>query len=83
MPNASLPIPPRLQGVLHHKQTQSSDCLAACVAMVLDYLGCPMPYADLITLLEIGPIGAPRRNVLRLTRVGLRVSYRARRRCPL
>lgn len=76
MPNTSLPVTLRLQGVPHYRQTQASDCLAACVAIVLDYLGRPMPYVDLITLLEIGPIGAPRRNVLQLTQVGLKVSYR-------
>lgn len=76
MPRASLPTIPTLP-VPHRKQTQASDCLAACVAMVLDYLHRPVPYARLLSLLGIGPIGAPRRNILRLTRLGgLEVIYR-------
>ncbi|MCL5998087.1 MAG: C39 family peptidase [Chloroflexi bacterium] len=65
----TLPVP-------HREQTRPSDCLAACVAMVLDYLGQPVPYDRLLALLSIGPFGAPRRNVIRLERLGLRVTYR-------
>jgi ABC-type bacteriocin/lantibiotic exporter with double-glycine peptidase domain len=75
MPRASLPHIPPLN-VPHREQTQSSDCLAACAAMVLAYLGRPVDYARLLAILQIGPVGAPRRNVLRLTRLGLDVTYR-------
>jgi hypothetical protein len=45
--------------------------------MVLDYLHRPVPYVRLLSLLGISPIGAPRRNILRLTRLGgLEVIYR-------
>jgi ABC-type bacteriocin/lantibiotic exporter with double-glycine peptidase domain len=64
-----------LLSVKHRPQTRQADCLAACVSMVLDYLGRPMSYEDLIDLLQIGPIGAPRRNVPRLLRLGLVVTY--------
>jgi len=63
-----LPVP-------HREQAAGSDCLAACVAMVLEYLGRPVAYDRLLTLLDIGPIGAPRRNVLRLSRLQLDVTY--------
>ena len=44
--------------------------------MVLAYLGRPVDYARLLAILQIGPLGAPRRNVWRLTRLGLDVTYR-------
>jgi len=62
--------------VPQREQTQPADCLAACVAMVLDYLEQPISYSQLLRLLGIGPAGAPRRNVLRLARHGLQVTYR-------
>jgi len=65
----ALPVP-------HRKQEQASDCLAACAAMVLAYLGRPTDYAHLLNVLDIGPLGTLRRNVLRLTRLGLDVIYR-------
>jgi len=32
-----------------------------------------MPYAELLKLLDIAPYGAPRRNILRLAALGLKV----------
>lgn len=75
MPNKKLPIIPPLT-VPHYKQKGESDCLAACSAMVLDYIGRSIPYTQLCELLQIGPIGAPRRNVINLTRHGFDVTYR-------
>jgi len=43
----------QLLPVLHQKQRQQSDCLAACSAMILRYLGIPYEYDQLIRLLEI------------------------------
>ena len=64
----TLPVP-------HREQAQASDCLAACAAMVLGYLGQPVSYTQLLSLLGIGPVGAPRRNITRLSRFGLKVTY--------
>ena len=75
MPNKKLPIIPPLP-VPFHKQEANADCLAACATMVLNYLGRPFPYAQLIRLLQIGPIGAPRRNIVNLAQAGYRVTYR-------
>jgi ABC-type bacteriocin/lantibiotic exporter with double-glycine peptidase domain len=75
MPKTSLPIVLPLP-VPHRKQERDSDCLAACAAMVLAYLNRPTAYAELLTLLRIGPLGAPRRNVSRLAQLGLDVTYR-------
>jgi len=64
-----LPVP-------HLEQLQQSDCLAACAAMVLAYLGEDVDYRRLLTLLDIGSYGAPRRNIIRLARLGVDVVYR-------
>lgn len=75
MPTSLLPVVLPLP-VPHREQQQASDCLAACAAMVLDYLDKPTSYNRLLSLLRIGPIGAPRRNILQLTRLGIDVAYR-------
>jgi ABC-type bacteriocin/lantibiotic exporter with double-glycine peptidase domain len=43
--------------------------------MVLDYLGEPVAYDRLVTLLGIEEFGAPLGNLRRLTRLGLHVTY--------
>lgn len=43
--------------------------------MVLEYVGKLVPYDDLLRLLGISAIGAPRRNILRLARLGLEITY--------
>lgn len=75
MPNTSPSATPPLT-VPHREQLQAADCLAACAAMVLDFLGGTEPYARLLSILGISPIGAPRRNILRLARLGVEVEYR-------
>jgi ABC-type bacteriocin/lantibiotic exporter with double-glycine peptidase domain len=59
----------------HHKQRQQADCLAACVAMVLEYWKQPLAYTRLIALLGIQDFGAPSSNVRRLADLGLSVSF--------
>lgn len=63
--------------VSHRKQVQRSDCLAACAAMVLDYIGRPCPYQQLLSLLGVKAIGTPSSNILRLTRLGVSVIHKA------
>jgi len=43
--------------------------------MVLDFLGVPAPYRQLVSLLDIQEFGAPASNLRNLTALGLRVSY--------
>lgn len=63
--------------VPHRVQKGPADCLAACAAMVLAYHRKSVSYSKLLSLLNIGPIGAPRRNILNLSRLrGLSVVYR-------
>ena len=69
MPANWLPVP-------HRKQTDgAADCLAACAAMVLDFLGVSVPYKQLVSVLNIQEFGAPASNLRNLTTLGLRVSY--------
>lgn len=63
-----LPVP-------HRTQRQQADCLAACAAMVLEYLGRPVDYARLVTLLGIRDFGAPSPNIRRLANLGLSVVF--------
>ncbi len=74
MLKASLPHIPPLN-VPHREQTQTADCLAACVSMTLDYLGHSVDYAQVLHILQIGPLGTLRRNVLRLNLLRLYVTY--------
>ena len=66
MRNALLSIP-------HHQQKQPADCLAACAAMVLDYLGVQVTYDNLQKLLKVEPYGASAYNLHYLTPLGVMV----------
>ncbi len=64
-----LPVP-------HRKQRHRADCLAACAAMALDYLGITVSYPSLLQLLDITPdLGAPASNIRRLSALGISVTY--------
>jgi ABC-type bacteriocin/lantibiotic exporter with double-glycine peptidase domain len=75
MPSKKLPTIPPLP-VPQISQTDDGDCLAACAAMVLAYNGQAVSYAQLLKLLQITPIGAPRRKILNLAQLGINVTYR-------
>ena len=59
--------------VSHRQQIQQADCLAACAAMVLDYLKIPISYNKLIQLLKIDAIGTPFRNLNNLQSLDLSI----------
>lgn len=59
--------------VSHHSQLQSADCLAACAAMVLDYLDVSYDYDELLDLLRITPFGANFENLHYLESLGVQV----------
>ncbi|MBI4670212.1 MAG: hypothetical protein HY741_00910 [Chloroflexi bacterium] len=59
--------------VSHHEQLQQSDCLAACAAMVLDYLGFPAEYDTLLSRLQVGEYGALIGNLRFLEKFGVKV----------
>ena len=68
MPKHLLPVP-------HHKQRERAACLAACAAMVLNYLGLSVAYERLLKLLRVKPYGTSGRNLLHLGELGLQVTY--------
>jgi ABC-type bacteriocin/lantibiotic exporter with double-glycine peptidase domain len=70
-------MPRHLLPVSHQKQKQRVDCLAACAAMVLNYIGCPYTYRQLLRLLRIRQFGAPAPNIVYLEQLGVAVEYRA------
>lgn len=59
--------------VSHRRQKQQADCLAACAAMVLDYLHIPTSYNDLLQFLGVDAIGTPFRRLQNLETLGLNV----------
>lgn len=64
-------MPKSLLSVPHHRQQQPADCLAACAAMVLDYLGIQVGYGRLLKLLKIEPFGASAYNLNYLLSLGI------------
>ncbi|HSN77365.1 MAG TPA: cysteine peptidase family C39 domain-containing protein [Anaerolineae bacterium] len=60
--------------VSHRRQLQQADCLAACSAMLLDYLQLPVDYARLVQLLGIRSYGAAFSNLRRLEELGVSVT---------
>ena len=68
-------MPKVLLPVSHLKQQGEGDCLAACVAMVLERLERAVSYDDLLQLLKIRSYGAPAGNVRLVTQLGLDVTY--------
>ena len=57
--------------VSHRQQSQSSDCLATCAAMLLDYLRVPFKYEQLLRLLRTRSFGTEFSNLRYLTSFGL------------
>jgi len=68
VPNTLLPIP-------HHPQRSDGDCLAACAAMALDYLGVSIDYGRLLRLLGVKPYGTPGSRLNNLASLGVHVHY--------
>ena len=60
--------------ILHRQQRRPAECLAACVAMVLDYLQQLHSYDMLLKILQVGYAGAPFHNLHYLEKLGVSVS---------
>lgn len=59
--------------VSHQKQRHFSDCLAACSAMILDYLLIPYQYEQLLRTLNTRSFGAQFYNIRNLQALGVSV----------
>ena len=70
-----MPAPTILHDVSHVQQRHDGDCLAACVAMLLDSLDRHIAYAELVRLLRIRAYGAPASNVRLLSALDFDVTY--------
>lgn len=64
-----LPVP-------HRTQRTDGECLAACAAMVLAYIGLTTAYEKLLKVLDIHWFGAPFFNIRLLEQLGVLVVYR-------
>jgi len=64
---------PILLPVHHFPQHQTDECLAACAAMVLAYIGTPKPYNRLLKVLNIRDFGTSFFNLRSLTQLGVMV----------
>lgn len=57
--------------ISHRQQSQQADCLAACTAMILEYLHVPVQYENLLRLLNVRSFGASLFNLRNLQKLGL------------
>jgi ABC-type bacteriocin/lantibiotic exporter with double-glycine peptidase domain len=57
--------------ISHRQQSQQADCLAACTAMILEYLQIPVNYARLRRLLNIRYFGAFFSDIERVAALGV------------
>ncbi len=62
-----------LLSVSHLRQQKSADCLAACAAMILEYLQIPVNYTQLLRILRVESFGAFFRNLQHLGSLGVYV----------
>lgn len=68
---------PFLLRVSHVPQHRTGECLAACAAMVLTYMGLPARYEPLLRLLRVKPgIGAASFNIRELEKLGVGIVYK-------
>ena len=64
-----------LLALTHQQQRRRSDCLAACAAMVLDYLGVQVRYSRLTRILRIRDAGTSFYNLRHLSALGVSVLF--------
>ena len=61
----------------HVHQRNDGECLAACAAMVLNFISFPVAYKRLIRILEIKDnFGTPSSKIRNLDKLGIRVIYK-------
>lgn len=69
-------MPDLLLSVPHREQDDTADCLAACAAMVLDYMNIPVTYDRLLKLLKVQWFGTFGANLHALEQLGVQVVYK-------
>ncbi|MEJ5310334.1 MAG: C39 family peptidase [Anaerolineae bacterium] len=68
-------MPTILLPVKNQPQHSTGDCLAACAAMALDYIGVSIAYSRLLRLLDVQSYGTPGSRLNRLTALDVHVHY--------
>ena len=68
-------MPGHLLQVPLRRMQEEADCLAACAAMVLDYIGHPVAYVEILRLLDVGTYGTPAGRIARLATRDVNVEY--------
>ncbi len=72
------PSVPTLLPVSHLQQRKDGECLAACAAMVLPYIGVKSGYDQVVRLLDIHEFGVPFSNLRKLERLKISVTVEQR-----
>lgn len=62
--------------VPHVRQRQTSDCVAACAAMVLDYMKYSVSYEHVSRVIGVNWFGTPSSFVRKLEKLGITVIYK-------
>ena len=75
MTNAAIPL---ILPVPHVQQRKDGECLAACAAMILAYMGIKPDYEYLLRLLDIREFGAPFTRLRRLEKLKISVTVEPR-----
>ncbi len=69
-------MPLLLLPVEHVQQQRQGECLAACAAMILNYMGAAVAYNRLVKQLEtVANTGTPSFKIRKLTPLGVNVQY--------
>src|SRR3954454_3170171 len=69
-------MPERFLRVPHIQQRSNADCLAACAAMLLEYVGFRADYARIVRVLGTSELGTPYSRIQRLPSIYPDVSLR-------
>ena len=62
--------------VSHIQQREGGDCVAACAAMALDYLGVSVSYEQIKRIIQIEWFGTPSFYIRKLEQLGVTVIYK-------
>lgn len=69
-------MPAHFLRVPHIQQRSNADCLAACAAMLLEYVGLRVDYVRLVRVLGISELGTPYSRIRRLPSIDPNLSLR-------
>ncbi len=68
-------MPTTLLPIKNYPQRSTGDCLAACAAMALNYVGVSVSYHRLLRILDVQPYGTPGSRLNKLAALDVTVRY--------